>query len=275
MPGGEGLARIDGVVTLVPGALPGDRVRLFAWRKRRRASCAGAPRRSSSRARRAVPDADVCALARSGACGGCDWPAARARTSPGAEDGARPRRAPPARRAEAGGSPRAALAGLASELPPAQPPAPRPRGPPRFLRAALERRRGPRGLPDRLEALPRAAARASRAPALDGADGRGALTLESRDGETLLGELRLGEGEGGRPGISSKVKRGRAVRRVSGRRCGRTRRRFGRPASLAIVAGRRLVRRLRLFFLSRKSLSPRCLSRGDSDGAARRKRRFS
>ena len=28
MPGGEGLARIGGVVTLVPGALPGDRVRV-------------------------------------------------------------------------------------------------------------------------------------------------------------------------------------------------------------------------------------------------------
>jgi 23S rRNA (uracil1939-C5)-methyltransferase len=76
VPGGEGLARTNGVVTLVAGGLPGDRVRLRIDEAsprliRGRAGeilAAGAARR---------PEADVCALARSGACGGCDWPAAR------------------------------------------------------------------------------------------------------------------------------------------------------------------------------------------------------
>jgi tRNA/tmRNA/rRNA uracil-C5-methylase (TrmA/RlmC/RlmD family) len=76
VPGGEGLARTGGVVTLVEGGLPGDRVRLRADEAsprliRGRAEAileAGGSRR---------PDAEVCALARSGACGGCDWPAAR------------------------------------------------------------------------------------------------------------------------------------------------------------------------------------------------------
>jgi 23S rRNA (uracil1939-C5)-methyltransferase len=76
VPGGEGLARTDGVVTLVAGALPGDRVRLRVDE--------ASPRLIRGRAADILeagdarrPDADVCALARSGACGGCDWPAAR------------------------------------------------------------------------------------------------------------------------------------------------------------------------------------------------------
>jgi len=76
VPGGEGLGRTDGVVTLVAGGLPGDRVRVRVDEAsprliRGRAETILAP----GDARRS--DADVCALARSGACGGCDWPAAR------------------------------------------------------------------------------------------------------------------------------------------------------------------------------------------------------
>lgn len=76
VPGGEGLARTDGVVTLAAGALPGDRVRLRVEE--------ASPRLIRGRAEEILeagearrPEADVCALARSGACGGCDWPAAR------------------------------------------------------------------------------------------------------------------------------------------------------------------------------------------------------
>lgn len=76
VPGGAGLARTGGVVTLVSGALPGDRVRLRVEE--------ASPRLIRGRAEEVLeagdarrPDADVCGLARSGACGGCDWPAAR------------------------------------------------------------------------------------------------------------------------------------------------------------------------------------------------------
>ena len=76
VPGGAGLARTAGVVTLVAGALPGDRVLVRVEEV--------SPRLIRGRAERIVeagearrPEADVCALARSGACGGCDWPAAR------------------------------------------------------------------------------------------------------------------------------------------------------------------------------------------------------
>ncbi len=76
VPGGEGLARTDGVVTLIAGGLPGDRVRLRVDESSPRLirGRAGEILRAGA-ARR--PDADVCTLARSGACGGCDWPAAR------------------------------------------------------------------------------------------------------------------------------------------------------------------------------------------------------
>lgn len=76
VPGGDGLARTDGVVTLVGGALPGDRVRARVEeasprliRGRAETVLAAGPARR--------PEAEVCPLARSGACGGCDWPAAR------------------------------------------------------------------------------------------------------------------------------------------------------------------------------------------------------
>ena len=63
VPGGEGLARTDGVVTLVAGALPGDRVRVRVDE--------ASPRLIRGRAEAILeagearrPDADVCPLAR-------------------------------------------------------------------------------------------------------------------------------------------------------------------------------------------------------------------
>ena len=76
VPGGAGLGRLDGVVTLVNGGLPGDRVLVE-------------PRPDGPRLLRADvlsvvepgphrrPDAEVCPLALDGRCGGCDWPALR------------------------------------------------------------------------------------------------------------------------------------------------------------------------------------------------------
>ncbi len=76
VPGGSGLARRDGAVVLVAGGLPGDRLLVE-------------PRSDGPRLLRAEvlsvlspgphrrPAEDVCPLARDGACGGCDWPAAR------------------------------------------------------------------------------------------------------------------------------------------------------------------------------------------------------
>jgi 23S rRNA (uracil1939-C5)-methyltransferase len=76
VPGGEGLARTDGVVTLVAGALPGDRVLLRVDEASPRLIRGrAADILEAGEARR--PDPDVCALARGGACGGCDWPAVR------------------------------------------------------------------------------------------------------------------------------------------------------------------------------------------------------
>src|SRR5450631_1742607 len=76
VPGGEGLARIGGVVTLVPGGLPGDRVRVRVTEASPRlvrgtleeVVAPGSARR---------PDAELCPRARDASCGGCDWPAAR------------------------------------------------------------------------------------------------------------------------------------------------------------------------------------------------------
>lgn len=75
VPGGDALARHEGVVVLVPGALPGDLVRArleHSGRSLLRGEVvelleAGPNRR---------PDAEVCPRARDGSCGGCDWPAA-------------------------------------------------------------------------------------------------------------------------------------------------------------------------------------------------------
>ena len=76
VPGGSGLARLDGAVALVAGGLPGDRLLVE-------------PRPDGPRLLRAEvlsvvapgphrrPDADVCPRALDGSCGGCDWPALR------------------------------------------------------------------------------------------------------------------------------------------------------------------------------------------------------
>jgi 23S rRNA (uracil1939-C5)-methyltransferase len=76
VPGGDGFARLDGAVVLVAGGLPGDRV-------------AVEPRRDGARLLRADvlsvlsagphrrEEGEVCARARDGSCGGCDWPALR------------------------------------------------------------------------------------------------------------------------------------------------------------------------------------------------------
>src|SRR6266545_8352713 len=76
VPGGDGLARISGVVALVPGGLPGDRVRVRVTEASDRlvrglledVLSPGEARRSA---------AEMCPRARDGSCGGCDWPAAR------------------------------------------------------------------------------------------------------------------------------------------------------------------------------------------------------
>ena len=76
VPGGAGLARVNGRVALVEGALPGDRVRAQLSSRSARlilghvleVSAPGAHRR---------PQAEVCPHASDGSCGGCDWPAAR------------------------------------------------------------------------------------------------------------------------------------------------------------------------------------------------------
>ena len=76
VPGGDGLARLDGIVTLVPGALPGDRVRLrvrLDGARLLRGEVVEVLAPSPSRR----PDEDLCPRARDSSCGGCDWPAAR------------------------------------------------------------------------------------------------------------------------------------------------------------------------------------------------------
>ncbi len=207
VPGGEGLARTEGVVTLVAGGLPGDRVRLRVED--------ASPRLIRGRAEEILeagearrPDADVCGLARSGACGGCDWPAARPEHHR-------------ALKTELVLDALRRLGGLtAADLPE-----------PRWLGSPPNYRLRNRLHLDREGRLgffaPRSKAVADlegcqivskpfleRLPALrDHLRSMGPmegelLTLESRDGKTLLGELRLSAGDGLQ--ISSKVKeRGR------------------------------------------------------------------
>jgi len=76
VPGGSGLGRLDGAVTLVAGGLPGDRLLVD-------------PRSDGPRLVRAEivsvlspgphrrPEEEICPRARDGSCGGCDWPALR------------------------------------------------------------------------------------------------------------------------------------------------------------------------------------------------------
>lgn len=76
VPGGEGLARHEGVVVLVEGGLPGDLVRVAVTKRGERLLRArplellepGPARRMADR---------VCPRAADRSCGGCDWPAAR------------------------------------------------------------------------------------------------------------------------------------------------------------------------------------------------------
>lgn len=81
VPGGSGLGRLDGAVTLVPGALPGDRVLVE-------------PRSEGPRLLKAAllsvvapgphrrPEGEVCPRASDGSCGGCDWAAATLASHP-------------------------------------------------------------------------------------------------------------------------------------------------------------------------------------------------
>jgi len=205
VPGGEGLARTEGVVTLVAGALPGDRVRMrvdeaSARLIRGRAEAileAGDARR---------PDADVCPLALSGACGGCDWPAAR----PEHHSALKTALVLDALRR---------LGGLRPEDLPE----------PRWLGSPPNYRLRNRLHLDREGRLGFFAPRSNVVADLEGCEivskpflarlpalrehlrslgpFEGELaTLESRDGKTLLGELRLGPGDGLQ--ISLKVNRG-------------------------------------------------------------------
>jgi 23S rRNA (uracil1939-C5)-methyltransferase len=76
VPGGDGLARLSGVVTLMPGGLPGDRVRLRMTEASDRL-VKGILEEVLSPGEARRPDAEMCPRARDGSCGGCDWPAAR------------------------------------------------------------------------------------------------------------------------------------------------------------------------------------------------------
>ncbi len=241
VPGGDGLARLSGVVTLVSGGLPGDRVRLRVTEASDRlVSGALETVLSPGEARR--PEAEMCPRARDGSCGGCDWPAARLEHHRELKtaivlDALR------------------RLAGLRAEALPE----------PRWLGSARNYRLRNRLHLDRQERLGFFAPRSNtvanletceivskallaRLPAIrDFLKGFGGMegelwTLEDREGKTLLGEMRLdgprlGEGHG--PLVTSKVKdRGRGP--FDGFRVvdagGRILLSDG-PSSLSIVAG--------------------------------------
>ena len=76
VPGGEGLARLSGVVALVPGGLPGDRVRLRVTEASDRL-VRGALEEVLVPGEARRPAAELCPRVRDASCGGCDWPAAR------------------------------------------------------------------------------------------------------------------------------------------------------------------------------------------------------
>ena len=236
VPGGEGLARLSGVVTLVPGGLPGDRVRVRVTEASPRlvrgvleeVVAPGSARR---------PDAELCPRARDSSCGGCDWPAARLeyhralKTSLVLDAFSR-------------------LAGLRPE----ELPEPGWRGSARNyrLRNRLHLDRDGRlgffaprsNVVANLEVCEIVSrALLARLPAIrEHLSGLGPVegelwTLEDREGKTLLGELRLGEGQGLK--ISSKVKEigrgpfdGLRVVEADGRML-----LSDGPSSLSIVAG--------------------------------------
>ena len=236
VPGGDGLARLAGVVTLVPGGLPGDRVRLRVTEASDRL-VRGALEDVLAPGEARRPDAEMCPRARDGSCGGCDWPAARLEHH---------RELKTALVLDA----LRRLAGLRAENLPE----------PRWLGSARNYRLRNRLHLDRQGRLGFFAPRSNvvanletceivskallaRLPAIrDYLRGFGPVegelwTLEDREGKTLLGELRLGAGEGLQ--ISSKVKeRGRGP--FDGLRVvaegGRVLLSDG-PSSLSIVAG--------------------------------------
>jgi 23S rRNA (uracil1939-C5)-methyltransferase len=76
VPGGSGLGRLDGAVTLVAGGLPGDRLLVDTHPDGPRLVRAEIVSVLSPGPHRR-PDEDVCPRARDGSCGGCDWPALR------------------------------------------------------------------------------------------------------------------------------------------------------------------------------------------------------
>ena len=208
VPGGEGLARLSGVVALVPGGLPGDHVRLRVTEASDRL-VRGTIEDVLSPGEARRPDAEMCPRARDGSCGGCDWPAVRLEHH---------RELKTALVLDA----LRRLAGLRAENLPE----------PRWLGSARNYRLRNRLHLDRQGRLGFFAPRSNavvnletceivskallaRLPAIR--DHLGALgspegelwTLEDRSGDKLLGELRLGEGDGLR--ISAKaneVKRG-------------------------------------------------------------------
>jgi 23S rRNA (uracil1939-C5)-methyltransferase len=236
VPGGEGLARLSGVVTLVPGGLPGDRVRLRVTEASARL-VRGALEEIVARGPARRPDAELCPRARDASCGGCDWPAARLEHH----------------RALKTSLVLDAFSRLAA-LRPKELPEPGWRGSARNyrLRNRLHLDRGgrlgffaPRSKVvanlEVCEIVSRALL--ARLPAIRAhLSGFGPVegelwTLESRDGAMLLGELRLGEGRGLK--ISSNVKEirrgpfdGFRVVDAGGRVIG-----AHGPASLPIVAG--------------------------------------
>jgi 23S rRNA (uracil1939-C5)-methyltransferase len=195
VPGGEGLARLSGVVALVPGGLPGDHVRLRVTEASDRL-VRGALEDVLFPGEARRPDAEICPRARDGSCGGCDWPAARLEHH---------RELKTALVLDA----LRRLAGLRAENLPE----------PRWLGSARNYRLRNRLHFDRQGRLGFFAPRSNvvanletceivskallaRLPAIR--DHLGALgplegelwTLEDRDGKTLLGEMRLGEGQG-------------------------------------------------------------------------------
>src|ERR1039458_6645169 len=76
VPGGEGLARLSGVVALVPGGLPGDRVRLRVTETSDRL-VRGALEEVLVPGEARRPAAELCPRVRDASCGGWGWPAAR------------------------------------------------------------------------------------------------------------------------------------------------------------------------------------------------------
>jgi 23S rRNA (uracil1939-C5)-methyltransferase len=236
VPGGEGLARISGVVTLVPGGLPGDRVRLRVTGVSDRL-VRGALEEVLVPGEARRPDATICPRARDASCGGCDWPAARLEHH---------RELKTALVLDA----LRRLAGLRAE----DLPEPRWLGSARNYRLRNRLHLGAAGqlgffaprskAVSNLEAceivsnsllakLPAIREHLRRFGPMEGE----LWTLEDREGKTLLGELRLGEGHGLQ--ISSKVKE-RARGPFDGFRVvdagGRVTAADG-PSSLSIVAG--------------------------------------